>query len=267
MRWLLSLLLIVGITCASFAKVPVGIEKKVKEIVGNRAKILAVEPLPVKGLYMVFLKGNRGVGGFMMTKDGKYLIVGRLLDVTNAKQPVDIIGKIAKEKGYIKPPQPKKVDMSKIKLSEKDRVGSKKAPSIVLFFDPTCPFCKRELYTLRDMVNKGEISFYPKYFIVHGPAARKKAEEAECIREAYGNKAYFDYLLEGKKPKKAPKCNKEAISKRIDRDIKEAREIGVRGTPTWIYQGKMYVGYRPESEIKSIIDKGKGKKLNNSKSK
>ncbi len=259
MRRILCLLAVLVFATSTFAKAPSAIEKRVKEIVGSRAKILSVEPLPIKGLYMVFLKGARGVGGFMMSEDGNYVILGRLLNVKNPKHPEDVISKLAKKKGYLKPPEPKKVDMSKIDLKNAPRIGKKGTPSIVLFFDPTCPFCKKELSTLQKMVENNEISFYPKYFIVHGPRARAIAEKAECIREAYGNKAYFDYILSGKAPKKEPKCNKKEISKRIDRDTKEARELGITGTPTWIYKGRMYVGYRPESELKRVIDKGKKK--------
>lgn len=222
---------------------------------------MGVEPLPIKGLYGVFLQGTRGMGVIVVTEDGNYLILGKILKVQDINKPEDVIAEIAKKKRYLKPPKPKKVDMSKIDIKNSPRIGKEEAPEIVLYFDPTCPFCKKELATLREMEKKGEVAFYPKYFIVHGKTAKEKAIEAECIREAYGKEAYYDYLLEGKKPKKEAKCDKEAIKKRIERDIKEAKELGITGTPTWIYNKEMYVGYRPESEVKRIIDKGKGSKV------
>ena len=257
MRYVLALFLVLGLTVGSFAKVPPAVTAKVKKIVNGKAKIMGVEPLPIKGLYVVFLKTGERVGSIVVSEDGKYVVLGTILKVEDTKRPENVVVEIGKKKGYLKPPAPRKVDMSAIDLKGTPRIGKKDAPAIVLYFDPTCPFCKRELATLRDMEQKGEIAFYPKYFIVHGKKAREKAIEAECIREAHGNKAYYDYILEGKKPSKAVKCDRKAIEKRISRDEKEAVKLGIRGTPTWIYNGKMYVGYRPEKEIKRIIDKGK----------
>ena len=261
-RWvvLFVALLFASVSVAA-VKAPNPVLSRVRALTGGKAKILGTEKAPFGDFYIVFFKGPQGrLGVITVSGDGRYVLLGKILDFAGPL-PRDVIYELAKSKGYLKPPQPKKVDMSKIDLKGAPRVGKKEAPAIVLYFDPTFPFCKRELQTLRGMVEKGEIAFYPKYFIVHGPKAKEKAKEAECIRESKGEVAYFDYLLKGKKPSGKLSCNMEQIEKRIDRDIKEAQRLGVRGTPTWVYKGRMYVGYRGEKEIRAVIDKGKSAKV------
>ncbi len=237
------------------------LESKVKTILKG-AQILGIEESPIKGLYIVFIKKGNREGALMITEDGKYIIAGNLIDISNPSQPESVIRRIGEEKGYIKPPKAqKKVDMSKIDLTNTPRFGQKNAPEIIVYFDPTCPFCKRELATLKELTDEGKVAVYMKYFIVHGKNAREKAEKAECIREAYGKEAYWDYLLKNKEPKKAPKCNMEKIKKRIERDEKEAKELGIRGTPTWIINGNMHVGYVGKSAMEKIIDKEKSNKV------
>ena len=264
---LVAVFLVWGIGLASSRKGTKGIAappqviERVKTMTGGKGKILGVEKAPFKGFYIVFIRANNGrLGVLTVSEDGKYVIIGQIIDFSGPA-PRNIVFDLAKSKGYLKPPKPKKINMSDIDLKGTALVGKKSAPSIVLYFDPTCPFCRKEMSTLKEMVKQGEISFYPKYLIVHGKGAKEKAIEAECIREKLGNEAYFDYIISGKKPKKLPKCDREAISKRIERDSAEAKKIGIMGTPSWIYQGRLYVGYHGRDEIKRIIDKGKNAKV------
>ncbi len=226
------------------------------------AQIVGIEESPIKGLYIVFIKKGERQGALMISEDGKYIITGNLINVSDPNKPESVIRKIGEEKGYIKPPKAqKKVDMSKINLKDTPRFGKKDVPEVIVYYDPTCPFCKKELSTLKELTDEGKAAMYLKYFIVHGEHARKKAEKAECIREAYGENAFWDYLLKGKEPKKEPKCDMKKIKARIKRDEKEARELGIRGTPTWIINGKMHVGYVGKSTMEKIIDKEKSNKV------
>jgi len=49
----------------------------------SNVKILGIQPAPIKNLYLVYVDlGRNGRRAFIITKDTKYIIVGRLLDVT-----------------------------------------------------------------------------------------------------------------------------------------------------------------------------------------
>ncbi len=263
-KLIISLAVLIFLSQVSTAKINnPKLKAKLKKLL-NGAQILGIEESPIKGLYIAFIKKGAREGALMVTEDGKYVISGNLIDVSNPDKPVSVIRKIGEEKGYIKPPKAQKeVDMSKIDLKDTPRFGKKGVPEVIVYFDPTCPFCKKELATLKELSDEGKVAVYLKYFIVHGEHAKKKAERAECIREAFGEKAFWDYLLEGKEPKKEPKCDVKKIEARIKRDEKEATELGIRGTPTWIINGKMHVGYVGKSTMEKIIDKEKSNKVKN----
>lgn len=236
------------------------IKSKVERITGG-AKILGIEKSPIPGLYLVFIeKGNRR-GALMISDNARYVITGNLIDVTDPQNPRSIVREIGIKKGYIKPPEGKRIDTSKLSFKDTPRFGKKGAPEIIVFFDPTCPFCKKELEDLKELADEGKISFYVKYFIVHGNVAKERAIKAECIRESLGNKAYWDYLLKNKEPSGSYKCNRKEIEKRIEQDQKEATALKLRGTPSWIYNGKLFEGYVEKETVIKIIDNNKNTKV------
>jgi predicted DsbA family dithiol-disulfide isomerase len=46
----------------------------------------------------------------------------------------------------------------------------------------------------------------------------------------------------------------ERTRKRVDRDITDAWEVGVVGTPTTLVNGRVLVGARPYQELKKLVD-------------
>lgn len=169
--------------------------------------------------------------------------------------------------------------------------GNPEAPvKIVEFSDTECPFCKRFHYTMQQVMDEygksGKVAWVYRHFpldSLHGKA-RKEAEALECANELGGNSkfwAYMDKLMEitpsndGLDLKELPKIaqsvsldkqkfelclNSGKFANRVSSNLKEAIDIGGRGTPynvVFTAKGEKLVipGALPYESVKTIIEK------------
>lgn len=248
------MLLLVHSSWASEPLSKADVYKALSKIGVKGIEIVALEPSPVKGLTMVFIKSSQGrMGTFLLTEDGQYLISGRMLDLNQGGK--DLAEAIGIEKGYFPMPKGRDVNVA-LDLKGSPSFGPAKAPQVIVYFDPLCPYCLRELSDLRKLAIKGEIHLILKYFIVHGERAKEIAVNSECVRRRVGNEAYWRLVFakgKGISEKGTKGCNKESIAKLIDRDSNEAKRLGVRGTPASIIKNRLYVGYQGSEIIEKLI--------------
>jgi len=232
----------------------IDIEKALSKIGAKNIQIIALEPSPIKGLTIVYIRTPQGrSGAFLITNDTHYLIPGRILDLT--KNGEDLTTQIGIKKGYFPIPKGKAVSL-KPDIKNSPSFGSPEAPQVIVYFDPLCPFCLRELSDMKKLAAEGKIHLVLKYFIVHGEKAKEIAIKEECLRRKKGEKAYWKALLKGGKgisDKDIKGCDRDSVAKLIERDSQEAKKIGLRGTPTSIINGKLYVGYQGSEMIKKLI--------------
>lgn len=176
-------------------------------------------------------------------------------------------------------------------VSDTDHIrGSRDAEVfIVEYSDTECPFCKRFHTTLKDVMKEYEKSGKVAWVYRHFPLdqlhskARSEAVALECAGELGGNEAFWKYtdriyeitpanngLDLAELPKIAAyvgldvnafnQCLKSGkYDAKIEADVKNANDIGGRGTPWSVVVhkgGKKYPlsGAQPLSSVKVIID-------------
>lgn len=158
--------------------------------------------------------------------------------------------------------------------------GQDSAPvTIVEYSEFLCPFCARAaLNTLPEVeeeyVAAGKVRLEFKHFIVHGEAAVLAAGAAECASEQDAFWEYHDmlFLNQGSVDFSVENLRQFAeelgldldsfntclVSERymdeLAADLDEARRHGVSGTPSFLINGKLVVGYQPFEEFRVHIE-------------
>lgn len=149
------------------------------------------------------------------TKDGKYLIIGAILDAKSGKN-------LTKERYK----EINKVDFSKIPLDEalhlKFGKGGKK---LVMVSDPDCPFCKRAHEYLKTKNVDLYVFLFP--LDIH-PNAYKKSVKILCSKDKA--KAYDEALSGRDINTKECKEGENLLKKHI----LVGQILGVRGTPLFV---------------------------------
>lgn len=155
--------------------------------------------------------------------------------------------------------------------------GNENAPvTIVIFSDYSCPYCAKfaevEKMIAENYSDRVKIVF--RDFPVHGEIAYKAAEATDCALEQgkfweyhymlferqgeWINNAskFYDYAKElGLDINKFKAClDSDKYRDEVRKDYEDGIRYGVRGTPTFFVNGKMYVGYRSYDEMAKIIE-------------
>ncbi len=147
--------------------------------------------------------------------------------------------------------------------------------TLVVFSDFQCPFCARAETTLTQLQKdygkdlRVVAKYNPLGFHAQAAPAARAAEAAgkqgkfwEMHDKLYqNNKALGDADLEGyakalgldlKQFRRD--ADSKATDERIAADIKQAKELGARGTPSFFVNGKILTGAQPLEKFKEVID-------------
>ena len=209
-------------------------------------------------------KGNLSIGRqslpVLMSKDGKYLIIGEIVD-SSVDPLVEVMGKIS-------------LEGVPVKGDEKAKV------TIVEYSDFQCPFCKRGselLPTLLEEYNgKVRIVFKQLPLPIHNWA--KDAAIASVCASKQGNDKFWEFhdlVFAKQKEIKAENAKVEfegiakqiglntgefdkclgspEVEQRVQKEMEEARSIGVSSTPTFVVNGMIVPGANPDG-LKSAIE-------------
>lgn len=132
-------------------------------------------------------------------------------------------------------------------------IGPDKAPTVIEFTDPDCPYCRALEKFWATKAAEGKPARRLVYFVsgIH-PAAAAKAEHILCSPD---REAAFHAIYAGAAPKELAKCAAGATKVAADAEI--VREIGVAGTPTLIVNGKLISGFQ-QAELEAFLDGKKG---------
>ena len=180
------------------------------------AKVEAIAPSPVAGLFEVIVNGNI----LYIDSTGNYLVNGHLVDVATR---TSITERRQKEHEIATLPV---FDLSKVDLTDAIKtVNGRELPGRVLvtFEDPRCGFCKRLHQTLNDVPDLVLYTF-PVSFL--GPQSRAMNEAIWCAADR--SKAWNAVMKDMPAPSDAAKCDLQAL----DRNTALANQYRVSGTPT-----------------------------------
>lgn len=153
--------------------------------------------------------------------------------------------------------------------------GNANAPvTIIEFSDYECPFCKRAVATVNQVLSTygDKVRFvYRDYPLPFHPHARPAAEAARCAQDQgkfweYHDKVFASEDLSNERLKslagevgldqaKFDAClASEPFAAAIDKDAADGGEAGVNGTPAFFINGRMLSGAQPFEKFKEVID-------------
>lgn len=210
-------------------------ETLIRQTLGERypgINITSIQPSPIAGLYEVMVGGNF----VYVDQSGDYLLPGPVVD-TRTKANLS---------------QKRLEELKKVRF---DSLPFDKAISVVkgsgerklaIFSDPDCPFCKRLEKELALLDNLTVYVFLNPLTNLH-PEAMARASEIWCSADRA--QSWRDYMLEGKKPAAAAKCETP-----INDILAFSEKIGVDGTPALVFpNGKRVDGHIPAAQIEELL--------------
>ncbi|MCL5996997.1 MAG: DsbA family protein [Chloroflexi bacterium] len=178
---------------------------------------------------------------------------------------------------------PVEVDTTGISTRASNTQGEEAATiTIIEYSDFQCPYCKRfhsEVLPriVTDYVKTGKVKFSYKHFAFLGDESLWAAQAAECAadqnrfwdfhellftRQSGENVGAFtkDNLISLAKEVKLDSqtfttcLNDDKTLDRVQADTAEGNKLGVRGTPSFLINGKLLVGAQPYDAFKSAIE-------------
>lgn len=154
--------------------------------------------------------------------------------------------------------------------------GAAQAPvTIVEFSDFECPYCKRGMPVLKELLEKYPGKLKLVYRDFPGPnhqQALSAAEAAQCAAEQSRFWEYHDALFTRQAPTTGwnfsalaedlglhrpsfDACMKEnRYREEVVKDLQDGLKLGVTSTPTFFINGRPLVGARPLEDFQTIID-------------
>ncbi len=194
----------------------------------------SIAPSPVDGLYQVVY----GAQVFYMSKDGKYLIQGDILDLDKRKSITQDAARAGRKKLLAA-------------VDDKDAIifapKGKTKHTITVFTDIDCPYCTK-LHREREALNKAGVAirylFFPRAGL--GSPSFRKAVSVWCAKDR-------------KKALTEAKLERKVEPKTCDNPVKEqmqlGEEVGVSGTPAIVLEdGSMIPGYRPAADLIKVVE-------------
>lgn len=157
-------------------------------------------------------------------------------------------------------------------------LGSKDAKVVIIeFSDYECPACKRAEPVVKQLTSyyKDRILLVYRDFPLYQahPFAQRAAEAAQCAFEQNKFWEMHSKLFEGQEPLDVSSLKRYAreigldggrfdscldsrkYRQEVENDAQDGLKAGVKGTPTFFINGKMYTGGRSFEEFRKIIDR------------
>ncbi len=182
---------------------------------------------------LVRKKGGRMVRPFIFTQDGKYAAIDIMNLKTGQSWKQEVVGDLEK--------------MTEADMNEMRRMSihiGDKGPSVILVLDPDCPFCKKEVQELADLVKNGKLQI--DLFFLPLPmhqGADDKAAALTCAMKTGNRIELFAGIADGKIPDIEQKCIDEQ-KRAINEHITFAVTKELVSTPTTILNdGSVISGY------------------------
>jgi len=192
-------------------------------------KIEKIQPTEMKGIY----SGVMGGQIVYLNDDAQHLIAGTMVRLSDQKNLTkDLVIK------------QNTVDWNKLNLNDAVKIvkGNGKH-KLAIFSDPNCPYCKNLEDELKNLNN---VTIYT-FIVPFKPQSVEPSKKVYC--EKNPAQAWTDLIAKGIQP-----TTKKVCENPIDRNFAVAKEIGVTGTPSIIFEnGLKVVGAYPTDKIEEIF--------------
>jgi thiol:disulfide interchange protein DsbC len=171
-------------------------------------RFTSVAATPMPGIFEVVMGSSVGYMGM----DARYMIFGRMVDISTNK---DLTAERQEKASRI---DIKNFENLDVIVPSPANTG----PSVWIFSDPLCGYCRQLEATLAEMPNlKVHI-----ILLAQQPGSREAARSVMCAKER--GKAWNALMREGKTLPPTRDCSLDMI----DRNAQTAARLGVQGTPT-----------------------------------
>jgi thiol:disulfide interchange protein DsbC len=199
-------------------------------------KIDSVTQSPIDALYQV----NVGRQIVYMSKDGKYLVAGNIIDIANKQN----LTQNEMEKSSV-------IDWNKLplNLAIKEVIGNG-ARKIAVFSDPDCPYCK--MFEQKVVPSLKNVTIYVFLFPlpIH-PNAKRDSTNIWCSNDR--SATWQSWMRKGTPlPVASAKCDTSGLETiyQIGADV-----VQVQGTPTIIFSnGTLLPGLLPADQFNAKLD-------------
>ena len=231
--------MISGCNSSSFGKSPEQIKAQLTKDIPELTKINDVRKSPINGIYEVVV----GRKVLYTSADGKYLIVGNIIDSATKKSITEARAQ-----------QLNKIKWSDLPLElaikEVNGTGERK---IVVFSDPECPYC--QMFEKQVAPNLTNTTIYTFLFpLPMHKNARAYSEAVWCSKDR--TSAWIEWM----RNKTALPTNTSCDTSGLDKVSKIGSEVvQIEGTPTIILaNGNILPGMVPAAQLISQMDEASG---------
>lgn len=238
-----------------------------KQPVANLTVIRQAQPSPIPGMleikFTVEMNGQRQSG--LVYLSGTKIILGQLFDLSTQQ---NLTAQHAGE------PEPVHYDIKTLDLADRVPRGQPGGKLVIVeFSDFQCPFCKQASGPIAELLKKypQDVVIYYKHFPlseIH-PLAYKMAMASECARSqkaqsfwSFHDRFFADPKIQdeaglreqiqqlaaqqGLETARFLTCyDKAEQAPRVEKDMADARKIGVNATPTFLLNGEFVSGAQP----------------------
>jgi thiol:disulfide interchange protein DsbC len=208
------------------------IRKVLEERFGD-LHVVAVRPSAIAGLFEVYSSDSV----FYSDASGNYIVNGHLIDT---RTRTDLSHQHLDELNA--------VDFSQLPLEKAIKtVHGKGERRLAVFADPECPYCKKLEGELANIDNVTIYTFLYPLVNIH-PAAKVNAHALWCAADR--DRAWHEWMLEGKIPASAPACEGDPT----DELLALGERLHIASTPTMLFdQGERITGVVGAEQVEQAL--------------
>jgi thiol:disulfide interchange protein DsbC len=200
------------------------------------AKIEAVQPAAVPGLWEVRVQTPGGVDIIYTDSSGAYVIQGNIFEVRTGR---DLTEERLRRLSAIKFEALPLDQAVKVQRGDGRRV-------LAMFSDPYCPYCQQFEKGLLQIDN---ITVYVFMYPVIRPEKADHSKAVWCSPDR--SKAWLELAIDHKPPAATPDCDNP-----VDKIVKLGRSLRVNSTPTLILgNGERIAGGLTPAALQDVLDK------------
>lgn len=233
-----TFLLLSGAVAANEAEIRRNLEPKI-----GGAKIEAVQPAPIAGLFEVQIRAAEGLQIVYTDATGNMVIQGNIVDLRQGKD-------LTRERMQ----KLSAIDFKKLPLDLAVKVQRGNGRRVLaMFSDPYCPACRQ---FERSLAQLNDVTIYVFMYPVIRPENADHSRAVWCSPDRV--KAWLD-LAAAPKPKipDAPaRCDNP-----VDKVLALGKSLGVNSTPTlYLVNGEKISGGLPPADLRDLLDQAVAKK-------